>query len=253
MGELSNSESYTWQVIQDNYHLISEMSIMELAELAHVSISTVTRTLQKKGFSGYTEFRYSVKEKSLNEKTEFSSEVQAAISKNEEELLKTINGISAKSIEEAVELMDKAEEIIIFASGLSVNVADEMKRKLHLWHKHVRLYSEREEMAYYAKSVNESTLLVILSLQGERQEMLDSVEKVKLKQAKTLAITASVNSRLSQMVDLSISGYKSKLEVSYFELDVHSRLPLYILVRVLFDAYSIYKKAQMKKFKINKS
>lgn len=63
MSNLTNAESYTWQIIQENYEKIPQLSISELAELAHVSLSTVNRTVRKKGFEGYGEFRYSIREK----------------------------------------------------------------------------------------------------------------------------------------------------------------------------------------------
>ncbi|XOW21856.1 hypothetical protein QK908_05480 [Lactococcus cremoris] len=52
-----------------------------------------------------------------------------------------------------------------------------------------------------------------------------------------LDVNANTKTNLS---DISLIGYKSSLEVNYFDLDVHSRLSLSILSRVLIDAYSIY-------------
>ncbi len=101
MSNLTNAESYTWQIIQENYEKIPQLSISELAELAHVSLSTVNRTVRKKGFEGYGEFRYSIREKKLPEINGFSKEVLGAIAKNQEELLKTIENISAEEIEKS--------------------------------------------------------------------------------------------------------------------------------------------------------
>ncbi|WP_460017372.1 MurR/RpiR family transcriptional regulator [Lactovum odontotermitis] len=242
--ELSNSECHAWQVIQDNYQDIPRLSISEVADMAFVSISTVNRTVRKKGYAGYSDFRYSIKEKAVLERegTKFSQEVLSAIAKNEEELLKTINGISADSIEAAVKAIDRADEIVLLACGLSINPANEMLRKLQLFHKHVSLYSEAKPMAYYAKFLKPEDLVIALSLFGETDEINDSVKIAKSRGAKTLVLTATADSRLSALADIAIVGYKSRLEVNYFELGVHSRIPLHILVRVLFDCYSIYKK-----------
>ena len=83
---LSDAERYCWDVIQEHYDEIPELSISKLAEIAHVSMSTINRTLQKKGFKGYSDFRFSIKEKHLPEIEGFSAEILAAIAKNEEEL-----------------------------------------------------------------------------------------------------------------------------------------------------------------------
>ncbi|MBB5887305.1 MurR/RpiR family transcriptional regulator [Lactovum miscens] len=241
--ELSNSERHTWQVIQNHYQEIPRISISEMAEMAYVSISTVNRTVRKKGYAGYSDFRYSVKEKTTTDlkANKFSQEVLNAIQKNEEELLKTINGISANSIEAAVKAIDKANEIIIIACGLSGNPAREMLQKLQLYHKHVSFQNEASSMEYYAQFLNSSDLIIAITLFGETPEINKTIEIAKSHGAKVLTLTAVEDSTANSLTDISLVGYKSRLEVTFFELAVHSRIPLHILVRVLFDSYSIYK------------
>jgi DNA-binding MurR/RpiR family transcriptional regulator len=242
--DLSAAEKYTWEIIQEHYEAIPEISISKLAELAHCSISTINRTVKKKGFQGYAAFRFSIQngEKSLSEIKGFSAEIQAAIAKNEEELLRTINGISPETIKTAVEMIDVAAEIVIISRGLSSNPAMEMLKKLQLFHRTVRLFDDPKYMQYYAKELKKESLLIAFSLTGETEEIIKSVKTAQSRGSRILAFTVSQNSSLSSLADLSLVGYKSPLEVYYFELDVHSRLPLFILVRILFDAYSIYKR-----------
>ena len=204
MSNLTNAESYTWQIIQENYEKIPQLSISELAELAHVSLSTVNRTVRKK------------------------------------ELLKTIENISAEEIEKAVELIQESEEILIFSRGLSTNVADELMKKLQLFRKPVSLHDDSKYMAYYARFVNEKSLIIVLSLSGETVEILNALNIAKGQNPKILSLTVNANTSLTNLSDISLIGYKSSLEVNYFDLDVHSRLSLSILSRVLIDAYSIY-------------
>ncbi|GHU36499.1 transcriptional regulator [Bacilli bacterium] len=242
MTNLTNAERATWEMIQENYEAIPKLSISELANLAHVSLSTVNRTVRKKGFAGYSEFRYSVRKKELPKISGFSTEVLGAIAKNEEELLQTIYNISAVEVEKAVKLLDEAKDIVIFAQGLTVNVANELMKKLQLFHKQVNLYDDPKQMAYYAKFLNEGELILALSLSGENPEINLAVRIGEQHKAKVLSLTTDAESELTKHSDVSLIGYKSKLEVNYFELDVHSRLPLFILERVLVDAYSIYQK-----------
>lgn len=239
---LSSAEQYTWEIIQENNDDIPNLSISELAKLAHVSLSTVNRTVRKKGFSGYGEFRYSIREKKLPKILGFSAEVLGAIAKNEEELLQTINNISAKEVEEAVKLIDKSQEILILAQGLSSNVGNELLRKLQLFHKPVSLFDDHKQMVYYAQFVTEQSLIIALSLSGENDEINHALERAKRHQGKILSLTVNEESPLTKLSDITLVGYKSRLEVNYFDLDVHSRLPLFVLERVLVDAYSIYQK-----------
>ena len=113
---------------------------------------------------------------------------------------------------------------------------------LQLFHKTVSLFTDSADMAYYAKATNQQSLVIVLSLSGETPGINMAVELSKMNGTKIIALTVSNHSSLTKLSDISLIGYKSPLEVHYFDLDVHSRLPLYILVRVLFDAFSIYQK-----------
>ncbi|MEY8444512.1 MurR/RpiR family transcriptional regulator [Lactococcus ileimucosae] len=243
---LTTSEQYTWGVIQEHYEQIPELSISKLAEIAHVSISTITRTVMKKGFAGYSAFRHSIREQKTFVADEFPSEVLDALRKNEEELIKTINNISPSDLEYAVHLLDESEEILIFAHGLSLNAANELLRKLQLFHKPISLFDDFQQMVYYAGFASPKTLIIVQSLLGESEGINQAVEIAKSKNGKILAITASEQSTLTQLADVALVGYKSSYEVNYFDVDIHSRLPLFVLGRVLVDVYSIYRNGRIK-------
>lgn len=100
-------------------------------------------------------------------------------------------------------------------------------------------------MSYYAMETNQKSLVIALSLSGETEGIIKALTVAKKKKANILAMTVNSNSSLCQLADISLVGYKSPLEVNFFDLDVHSRIPLYILVRVLFDAFSIFQKRKI--------
>ena len=131
---------------------------------------------------------------------------------------------------------------MIFARGLSIGAATELMRKLELFHKYAVIHDDGGSMAYYAKHATPQTLIIVLSLSGDREEINMPLLDARKTGAKILAMTVSGRSNLADLADISLVGYKSPYEVHYFDLDVHSRLPLFILERVLIDAYSIYKK-----------
>lgn len=69
---------------------------------------------------------------------------------------------------------------------------------------------------------------------------------IRKQNGKILSLTADSDSELATLSDVSLVGYKSRLEINHFDLDVHSRLPLFILERLLIDGYSIYKKEKIR-------
>ena len=242
MKSLSEAETYCWNYIQDNLTKIPHLSISTLAQEAHVSLSTVNRTLKKAGYDGYIDFKQTViHTKNERKKNGFSKEVNEAIHKNEVEITRTINQLSAEDIENVIKLIDQHEDIIIFSTGLSSNVATEMVSKLRLFGKNCVCHDDFDYMAYYANRVDKNCLVVAISVSGETPEIVAALRKAKAHQAKIVVLTATIPSTMADIADVYLSAYKSKLKEINFGIDVGSRIPLQVVNRILLDAYSIYK------------
>ncbi|MDR0298629.1 MAG: MurR/RpiR family transcriptional regulator [Streptococcaceae bacterium] len=239
--KLSETELFCWNYVQDNLAKISQMTISKVAQEAHVSISTVNRTLNKVGYDGYSDFKHSIKNSKTYPINGFSSEVNEAFRKNETEITRTINQLSVEEIESAIRLINRHENITLIAMGLSSNVSREMMAKLQLFNKRCTRYDDPEYMKYHAAKMNSHDLIIAISISGETPELLETVAIAKARGAKILSLTANPSSALASNADVSISAYKSKVRELDFGLDVASRIPLQIVNRILIDAYAIYK------------
>ncbi|GBG96317.1 MurR/RpiR family transcriptional regulator [Lactococcus termiticola] len=240
--KLSEAENYCWNHIQDHLTKIPNASISSLAKEAHVSVSTVNRTLKKMGYDGYSDFKQTVRNtKDERRNNGFSKEVNQAIRKNEIEITRTINQLSADDIEAAVKLIDKHERILIFSAGLSSNVAREMREKLQLFGKMSAIHDDVDYMKYFAGCVNRDFLIVVISLSGETPEILRAMRIAQGRGAKVLALVGARPSSIGSLADISINAYNSSLKNINFGLDVGSRLCLQVVNRILLDTYALYK------------
>lgn len=242
MRKLSDAEKHCWEYLQHNLSKIPNLTIQKISQEAHVSLSTVTRTVKKMGYDGYIDFKQSLKHnKGEKRKNGFSKEVNNAIRKNEIEISRTINQLSAEDIEQAVKMIDRQEQILLFSAGLSRSVAWEMQRKLSVMGKIVFSYDDFDDMKFYANRAGRKTLVVAFSISGDTPEIAESLRIARGKKAKAIAITASIFSSIAEQADVKISAYKSGSKEYNFGLDVSSRLPLQVVNRILLDAYAIYK------------
>lgn len=242
MKNLSDAEFYCWTYIQDHLDQIPQLSISKLALGASVSLSTVNRTLKKLGYEGYKEFKETIRQtRNERKKNGFSQEVNHAIQKNEIEITRTINQLSVEDIETSIKLIDHHGHIIIFSAGPSFNVAREMMNKLQLFGKDCACHDDFDCMNYYAKHVNQDTLVIVISLSGETPEIVTALKIVKNRHSKIIALTASSTSQIASLADVKISVYKSTHKEINFGLDVASRIPLQVANRILLDAFAIYK------------
>ncbi|WP_369126382.1 MurR/RpiR family transcriptional regulator, partial [Staphylococcus simulans] len=95
--DLSVSEKFLINYIENNYSKIANVSIVSLSELANVSTSTIVRSMKKLGYNGFTDFKYQIVNEDQNKFSEplrqlenINSQIKSAIIKNQEEVNNTI-------------------------------------------------------------------------------------------------------------------------------------------------------------------
>jgi DNA-binding MurR/RpiR family transcriptional regulator len=242
-AELSESEKYLWNYIERNRREIAHYSIVKLSELANVSTATIVRTMKKKGFDGFTAFKYYLKDKQLSgenfsalEKAEKG--IRSAILKNEQEVIRTIQMIEIADIEDAVQKIYVAKRILIFARGFSELIAQEMMVKFQLSGKYCEMHTDPEIIKSISKKLTTKDLVIFVSLNGETKELLIAAKNCFEKEIGTLLLTANRHSSIMSYIEIPLVGFKS-LDSYFPDYEVRSRLPLSILARILLDSFAL--------------
>lgn len=242
-NKLSEAELFLWNYITQNLSEIPSLSIIKLSELANVSTTTIVRTMKKKGYEGYTSFKHHLKEQS-NMTLNFSNvemvdeEIRRSIIKNEQEVIRTLNMLDTGTIEDAIQKIYNAKRIVIFARGFSELIGEEMKTKFQLVDKYCELYTDPNIITTISKRLRKEDTVIFVSLNGKTEELVIAAQNCYDKEIGSLLITASKESRLLELVELSLIGFKS--EISFFpDYEVRSRLPLSVIARILLDSYAI--------------
>ncbi|PTJ90505.1 MurR/RpiR family transcriptional regulator, partial [Staphylococcus simulans] len=147
--DLSVSEKFLINYIENNYSKIANVSIVSLSELANVSTSTIVRSMKKLGYNGFTDFKYQIVNEDQNKFSEplrqlenINSQIKSAIIKNQEEVNNTINYLNNTIIEDAISAIKFSKKITIFARGFSEHIANEMTIKLQLLNKHTEEHTD---------------------------------------------------------------------------------------------------------------
>ena len=89
-------------------------------------------------------------------------------------------------------------------------------------------------MKIKSKSIKKDELIIIFSLNGNTIELVESAQKTNLVGAKVITCCCSESAKLIKYSDLYIVGYKHE-HISISEYEVSSRLPLYIISRIIID------------------
>lgn len=241
---LTDTEEYTWDYLNRNFSDVINFSISELSEYLNVSNSTITRTLQKKGYHGYIDFKHSISNKISDELSILNSEhitndMSVSILKSYQEVTRTLNMLDLITLNKAITQMSSANKITIFARGFSELLATEMQTKLLLLDKYCDLYTDPNIIRPISKRLSADNFVIFISLNGETNALKDAALNCKDNNIPNLLISANPSGGLTQLTDTQLFAYKK--ELTYFpEFEVHSRLPLYIVVRLLLDNFAAH-------------
>jgi len=241
--KLSEAEHFLWEYMMNHIQEIPNLSIIKLSERANVSTTTIVRTMKKKGYEGYTSFKHHLKEKkntTINFATvdKVDEEIKTSILKNEQEVVRTINLLDTGVIEDAIQKIWSSQRIIIFARGFSEMIGEEIQTKFQLLDKYCVLHTDPNIIKTVSRKLHKKDVVLFISLNGETEELVAAAENCYREEISSILITASRESRLNHLAELSLIGFKS--EISFFpEYEVRSRLPLSVIARILLDSYAI--------------
>lgn len=241
MNHLTSVEIYIWNYLEENKAKIIQMTVAQIAESAHVSPSSIIRTLKKKNFSGFSEYKNMEKQK-LNRHDwiyGLTKDANQVVSENIEELLMTVRLLESENLAKVVENIFHAASVVIISRGLSVRIADSFARDLQFLDvKAVSLY--QDNMQAYLENLPRNTFVIGLSLSGETDLIVATAQKAKRDGKKVLAITGNYKSRLVEQSDLLLLAYQKNLSGKIL-VDYNNMLPLELIIHLLIQLYKQYK------------
>lgn len=236
---LTETETHTWTHLNNKFKEISLLSISDASELLNVSTATITRTLQKKGYTGFSDFKHDIKDKkqdslSILKNNKITDEIKISVLKSYQEVTKTLNDLDLDTLEKTILKLQSSRKITIFARGFSELLAFEMQTKFLLLGYYTELHTDPNIIRKVSTRLDSDDCIVIVSLNGETKELQDAAKICQKNNATIILLSANPSGSLSNYTPLKLFGFKT--ELTYFpDVEVHSRLPLYIIARLLLD------------------
>ena len=230
---LTETEKKVINFINMNVEAISSMSISDVAEKTFSSPATVSRTIKKCGISGFAELRYLLTQETQTKKDDV--DVNEIFNKSLLEVSNTIDHLSIDTILDVVKEIRSAKRIYLLSRGLSEHVAQEFALKLQILGFNVFENSDPAIMQEMTSHVKKQELVIIFSLSGKTPELLTAAENASSLGARIITITCGdPDVPLARIAHVAVYGYKHK-HVSITSVDATSRLPLYVISRILID------------------
>lgn len=229
---------------QDVVHL----SISELAEVTDCAEATIFRLCRQLGFKGYQDMKIALASEvveqpmqNIHEEVTAEDDMISVARKifhaNILGITDTLNVMDSVSLETAVELLDKAKNVCIYAIGGSAPIADDA------YHKFIRVglncisHSDPHFQVMTASMMNEESVAVGISHSGSNKDVLEAFQVAKKAGAKTIALTSYMKSPLAQLADVKI--YSSTRETSFRTEAISARIAQLCIIDVLYVGLSL--------------
>ena len=230
LEELSSSEKCVIDFINVHETKIPTLSINEIAEQTYTSSSTVSRAIQKAGFSGIAQLKFKISEPQQRN-TPLAHEILA---KCYRESVETIQHLSVSDIRKVVQAIQKSPRIFVFAKGLSTYCGMEFCHYLEILGYHAILVDDSVLLLNIKQRIQPTDLAIFLTLQNTSSEIAIAANQCQKVGTPIVVCCGKKDTVLYDLADWYFLVYTEKvIDDSYYPF--FSRLPLSIFTRILIE------------------
>lgn len=177
-NNLNQIDTHILSYIKENLSECNNLSISDLAKKCNASSSTILRMTQKLGFSGYSEFKYFLKNDSKKDKRNYIDTVELS---NQDIRQTTKVFLNNKQSNEIYELFYKAERIYAYGTGLGQRLMlEEFARCFMNVNRHVILIQGTGELKIVSNNISKRDIILIASYSGNVDKYCDSLMNLEI-------------------------------------------------------------------------
>ncbi|ALX66537.1 MurR/RpiR family transcriptional regulator [Microbacterium sp. XT11] len=234
--------------IRENPSVVIDKTINELAADCHTSVASVVRFCRAIGFSGYAPLRMALATELGKEAAQFSARgaygseisqddsLREAVSKLAAlEILaveETVAQLDFDTLDAAVDVIDRAERILLYGIGASQFVAVDLAHKLLRVGRNAHALADPHEAIAAAVLQTAPTVAIGFSHTGSTPETVRFLEAARDNSAATIAVTSAKESPLTRAADHTL--YTEVRESTFRAGAMVSRIAQLTLVDCLF-------------------
>lgn len=207
----SDKEKQIATYLLQNINEIKNINISDLARLTDTSPATITRFAKKVGCESFVELKIylnsSMIEESKNDHDQKSDQIYSYYSKV---IKNTQRMTKMEQIKKVVDMIEKADRVLVFGAGSSGLTAKELTHRLLRMGLNASAITDPHFMIISSSIATKNDLVIGISTTGETIEVLNAMRLAKNAQAKIVSFTSFSKSPIAQLSDVSLVSYSSK-------------------------------------------
>lgn len=199
--------------INSNTEPVTKMSIGELSKATYVSKSTIVRLMKKLGFSGFSEFKFSlsrdIKQKKMNNKATFD-----LFKSQRADMENTLKNIDIDKMKQTAMLIKNSQIIYCYGTGYSQRKAmEEFGKQLISCEKKVIVIPNQTELEMMTNIMTPQDMLIMASLSGETIDIRETILDLNIRKIEIVSFTKNGSSFMSQHANYAFFYNLTKFEV----------------------------------------
>ncbi|WP_062485960.1 MurR/RpiR family transcriptional regulator [Megasphaera hutchinsoni] len=215
-GELTKTEKRIADYMMNNAMQVMDQTITDIAKHTQSSEITVSRFCKKVGCHGLQEVKRQLTTGLSVALTEGYHDIQGEDSSYTvmlkifrnitEGLQDTASLLDYAQIEKAVELLQKADRVVVYGFGNSATVCQDIATRFLRLGLVVQAYSDSHMQVTSATLLHADDVVIAVSHTGRSKELIHSVQVARKRGARIIVITSHGQSYLAKLGDICLCG-----------------------------------------------
>lgn len=217
-----------YKIVADKEKFLN-MTLNNIASELYTSKTSLIRMASKLGFSGFSEFKYYIKNQD-SKNVDFKID---RINKITSEVKNTLVLINETDLEKSVKMIKDSSMVLIFSVGINKHLAKYLSNELMMANINSFFVSDPHMMKMMGSTLDKQGVVIVLSNSGNNASIREPIVCVKEKGAKVIEISANKNSEIGKHADVS-HNYGSK-DIKNAPYDKNSRLGSLMYIQLITE------------------
>lgn len=236
--ELNDLDLEILNYIVNNQEKVQSLGIMQLANEAHVSKSSILRMTKKLGFSGYSEFKYFLRHQAMQVSNK-KQEVKNIFDQQLDDIKRTISDLRRSDINLILKLLYQSQTIYCFATGFIQKIAlDEFYTRMLSLNKRTLVLPNKTELDMVMPMITEKDCVIVASLSGETEEVKPNLLTLEMRNVPIITLTATGDNYFARHSTAHIHYYSDFFPLGKEGTPSQSIIGLHCVTDYLYRAYN---------------
>lgn len=238
-NSLNYNDVHIWNYLSEHRRICSEMTIEEVSTHCNVSKTSIIRFAKKLSLSGFSELKTYLKMQPVLETAPAGTILDTLC----DGYLTSIQELKERNMDDVFDIIYNAHRVFLYGSGaVQMNAAKELYRMFFNGGDYFYCFDGKADIDDMMPNFHKGDVMIIISLNGESDLVVELARKMKLKDIKVISMTKMKRNTLASLSDVNLyfSTANFKLPGEHGR-QFESTTAFFVMCEIFYVKYQAYK------------